>query len=803
MATERLIPGGRASAAAVLRPALLLATLIVAACGGDPTPLPRTALHLDPRLEGGVSPAAAFAAAERTVGEWKVSEDPTSLGPWRLVKGSLGSGGAQGGVRLRPLPDADGVPALVYDGAVGADRFNVVEVDLLVGRVPASALTWRQRESGVRGAQREQLRAQPELQTLRLSMVDQPRWRGTLEDLTLELTTVRAKPVDLVAIRHIRRGFEAGASPLAESGIDSGDGGVIDVGGEAYRAWPLPLDDPLVSLLRVPPKARLEFATAPTGAGLGAPLELRVTARPPGGGATQRLSTIPLGAHDGERRWTRTAVDLSGLAGRNLRLEFLVSPVGSQEVDLGDRAPALLGAPMVVGELSEERPPNVLLVTLDTTRFDALGSSFTGGERDPRVHTPFLDSLAAESLVFTDAWSAGNSTQPSHASILTGLAIQDHALFDNYGVLSPAANTLAEILRAEGYATAASITLEAVGASSGFAQGFDRMAPPLANSHLDGRHQVDMARAWIAEWNGDRPWFLWVHVYDPHTPYLLPEGALEAYVEASGVQPPPTRVDPPTLFEPDEYPADTAFLRGINNREHANFLYRAEVAYTDALMGSLFEALEAAGDGDRTLSVITADHGEHLGERSIFYSHQGLTPETLHVPLLLRLPGGGEGRYVAERVTTRDVVPTIVAALGIDRVPPTRDLVAIADRGADAQRVFWFEHANGYQVGCRDDRYHFVTTLREGFTLGVFERRVDGRTVLGQHPVPRGSSSLYDWRADPGLTRDLAAERPELVEAYLAALEEYRAAARPFERTARDLTAEQEEQLRNLGYTGD
>ncbi|WP_419192198.1 sulfatase [Engelhardtia mirabilis] len=780
--------------------------LLLASCGKPVPPGPPTAIHLDPRLDGGVSPARAFADAERLVGEWVLGEDPASFGPWRLVGAAATPGVRSSGVLIRGELDLESHPALEYVGAADAAAFNVIEVDLVVGRTVRSSLAWYL-PGGARATQQAELRGSAQVQTLRLSMVEMHQWRGELSNLRLEPSSGVRAPIELVAIRHIHRSFEPGASPSDPSGELSGDGGVIDIDGEAYRAWPMALDDPLTCEAVVPPGGQLVFATGLLGGALELPLSLIVSVAPVDGSSGRREQVLvhPYPRPGEHRAWHRCRVDLTALEGQSVELEFLVRLDGELRERSLDRALAVIGSPLLVGEFGAARPPNVVLVTLDTTRFDALGSSFTGEAPQPGVHTPFLDELAARSLVFTDAWSAGNSTQPSHASILTGLSIQDHALFDNYGVLDPSVTTLAEILRSHGYYTAGAVSFEAIGESSGFAQGFDRFGPPQPGSNLDGRDVIDVARRWIDEWDeaGERPFFLWVHLYDPHTPYLLPDGALEDYLRGTGLELPPRRVEPPTLFEPDIYPPDLDFLQGINSREHVEFLYRVEVAYADRLLSELFGAIDAVGQMDRTLAVITADHGEHLGERKTYYSHRGLTPETLHVPLLVKLPNSVEGEYVAERVTTRDVVPTIVAQLGLDQVDPRRDLVAVARAGADPERVFWFEHASGHQVGCRDDRYHFITTLRDGFTFGVEIDEVEGRTVMRKLPLPNGSCSLYDWRADPGLTHDLAPKEPELVAEYLAKLEAYRASARPFERAARDLTEAQQDQLRALGYAGD
>ena len=126
--------------------------------------------------------------------------------------------------------------------------------------------------------------------------------------------------------------------------------------------------------------------------------------------------------------------------------------------------------------------------------------------------------------------------------------------------------------------------------------------------------------------------------------------------------------------------------------------------------------------------------------------------------------------------------------------------VTLDDPAAVPERV-WFEHANGYVIGSRDDTYHFMVVLRDNFTFGLTP--VEGSPYLMPVPQPKGKVELYDWRADPGLTHNLADEPPEVVAQYLALVDEYRASAEPVGSQKRAMTAEEEAQMESLGYTGD
>jgi arylsulfatase A-like enzyme/Flp pilus assembly protein TadD len=274
---------------------------------------------------------------------------------------------------------------------------------------------------------------------------------------------------------------------------------------------------------------------------------------------------------------------------------------------------------------------NVLIVTIDTLRGDTL-SSYGGAAR-----TPNLDALAAAGIRFTFAHAHAVVTLPSHASILTGRYPFDHGVRDNAGFrLAPAAVTLAEAARDKGFATGAFVGAFPLDRQFGLAQGFDvyddlggrEVAPAdFAFADRPAAEVVATARAWIER--QQKPWFTWVHVFDPHAPYA----------------PPP--------------PYD---------REYAGNPYAGEVAYVDHALGPL---LDLAGRGPRpTTVVVTADHGEGLGDHGEATHGVFAYESTLQVPLILAQIGGGARRSAAgatSNVPVRhvDIVPTIADLTGM------------------------------------------------------------------------------------------------------------------------------------------
>lgn len=275
--------------------------------------------------------------------------------------------------------------------------------------------------------------------------------------------------------------------------------------------------------------------------------------------------------------------------------------------------------------------PNILLITMDTTRVDAVGA-YGGGS----TSTPNLDRLAAESARFNRAYTVTPLTIPAHSSIMTGLYPPRHGVRDNGDFfLAPEATTLAERLKAGGYATAAAVGAEVTSHHWGFAQGFDSFADNLGKTEEHGnRWRVERtgdkvtadALGWLNARPADgSPWFLWAHFYDAHHPYEPPSEFLDA--------------DP-------EHP------------------YRAEVAFVDHQIGEIVEAVRVRGEFGRTLIVVVADHGEGLGSHGESMHGVLLYDATTHIPMIIHDPGSG-ARVIETPVSLVDLVPTIVSAAGL------------------------------------------------------------------------------------------------------------------------------------------
>jgi arylsulfatase A-like enzyme/Flp pilus assembly protein TadD len=346
---------------------------------------------------------------------------------------------------------------------------------------------------------------------------------------------------------------------------------------------------------------------------------------------------------------------------------------------------------------------NVIVVTLDTLRADRLGCyGFSG------VQTPHLDALAREGVLFEQATATVPLTFPSHASIFTGRIPPHHGVHDNGGYfLEDQQVTLAERLKEAGYATGAFIGAWVLDSRWGLAQGFDTYADrfDLSQRKLESSGSVqkrgdavmDEALAWLQGVRAKK-FFAWVHLYDPHTPY-----------------------EPPEPWDA-RYPGQP---------------YLGEIAYTDAVVGRLVEWLREAALLERTLVVVTADHGESLGEHGEATHTFFIYDATTHVPLIVRTPWGERGR-VSAQVSSVDLMPTLLDLTGLapqDGIDGRSLARLLLDPGADPGHVAYSE--------TYFTRYHFgwqhLRSLR------------DGRHKFIDAPTPE----LYDVQQDPRESKNI------------------------------------------------
>jgi arylsulfatase A-like enzyme/Flp pilus assembly protein TadD len=389
---------------------------------------------------------------------------------------------------------------------------------------------------------------------------------------------------------------------------------------------------------------------------------------------------------------------------------------------------------------------NVLLVTIDTLRGDALGSY--GG----RAATPHLDALAARGARFTFAHSHAVLTLPSHATILTGRYPYEHGIRDNSGFrLGAGETTLASRLKSMGFSTGAFVSAFPLDQRYGLQTGFDAYddrisevgkTQEVAIPERRGDATVTASLDWIGRQSGR--WFGWVHVFDPHAPYA-----------------------PPDEWKA-RYPSDA---------------YAAEVAWTDAVLAPLFASLEK--QARPTLVVVTADHGESLGEHGELTHGVFAYEATLRVPLIVSEITPGRKATGGVRVDSParhvDLLPTILDLVGAPEAPQAsagRSLVGAMTGGREDDRPLYFES--------------MMPTLARGWAplRGV----IVGREKYIELPI----RELYDLGTDPPELQNAASLRGDRLTVMQNVLRGFNVAApgRPLEETAAA-----RERLRALGYT--
>jgi tetratricopeptide (TPR) repeat protein len=386
----------------------------------------------------------------------------------------------------------------------------------------------------------------------------------------------------------------------------------------------------------------------------------------------------------------------------------------------------------------------VVLVSIDTLRADRLPFYGYG-----HAATPALDRLGREGIVFDDVYSHCPLTLPAHASLLTGLLPPRHGVRDNIGfTLAQARTTLATRFRAAGWRTGGAVSAYVLRSQTGIAQGFEFFddaleiegsAESLGSLQRDGSIAVDALAGWI-DAHGNEPVFAFLHLYEPHAPYAPPERF--------------ARLAP----------------------------YDGEIAYADELVGRCLDRLRDRGIYDRALIVVTSDHGEGLGQHGEAEHGVFLYREAVHVPLLVRLPGGTRaGTRIAGTAGQVDIAATLldlagVPAAGLDGVSLRPALV----EGAAAPRSVYSETLY--------PRYHFGWSE----LYAVSEARF--RYVRAPRP------ELYDLGLDPGETRNLVESRASgaaAMDGWLSGILASGEVASPEE-----VAPELREKLQALGYIG-
>ncbi|MCW5980751.1 MAG: sulfatase-like hydrolase/transferase [Bryobacteraceae bacterium] len=393
------------------------------------------------------------------------------------------------------------------------------------------------------------------------------------------------------------------------------------------------------------------------------------------------------------------------------------------------------------------RPLNVLLVTIDTLRADRLRCYGY-----PEIETPNIDRIAQNGALFENAVAQTPLTPPSHASMFTGLYPTAHHVRGNGGfILKPSTTTLATILQQQGWDTAAFVSAAVLTRVAGLNQGFtvydDRMPKSgpgldvIADAERPAGQTVDHALRWLETQSG-RPFFLWVHVFDPHLPYK-----------------------PPAPF----------------SHRYKDRPYDGEIAYADHELGRLFDAVSKKSPADRTLIAVLSDHGESLGDHGEYTHGVFVYDSTLRIPFIMSGPGIPAGLRVKRQARTVDLLPTVMELMG-GRPPASIHGVSLTPffAGKDA----------GTDIS-------YAETLYPKINMGWAELRAIRTNRWKYILAPK--QELYDLLEDPGETNNL-------IQSHAAEAQKLKAELRAIAGEGREKietsTVDQRtlEQLRSLGY---
>jgi len=401
------------------------------------------------------------------------------------------------------------------------------------------------------------------------------------------------------------------------------------------------------------------------------------------------------------------------------------------------RQPPSKGPSRPAAEASSGSGLSVLLITIDTLRADHLSAYGYARRTSPRI-----DALATQGTLFDEAYTFWPKTRGSFVALLTGKPPSRTGYSKTHPVLLDLNATLASVLRAAGYATTAVVDNPNVAAGLGYSKGFDRYRETWEDGAL--ATEMDRARAITAEGaeilraaRPERPFLLWLHYVNPHTPYE-PEKPFDTMF-ADGFESGPELPVVPGLH------GGVSKQWAVAGRRRLGYYvaqYDGEIAAVDDEVGRVLAALESSAVRDRTLVVLTSDHGESLGEHDYYFDHgENLFHPSLRVPLIVRAPGAPAGRRSPVFASTLDLVPTIL----------------------DAVKVSWPADLMGTSLldvveGRGEPRRERLFAQNDRNLVAAFDRSFK---IIATPETERRQFALYDRARDPGEKKDVARARPE------------------------------------------
>lgn len=403
----------------------------------------------------------------------------------------------------------------------------------------------------------------------------------------------------------------------------------------------------------------------------------------------------------------------------------------------------------------------IIMISLDSLRANRLGSY---GYTKPT--SPYMDKIASEGALFENAFASDIPTEAVHTSIFTGKVGLRTGVVSHGSELTSLPKTtewLPTMLRKTGFTTAAVDNLYQL--KEWFARGFRYYINSVGKERwIDAKTVNELTKPWLRE-HKDEDFFLFLHYWDPHTPYLPPEEYIPLFYDANKNPYGKQNTSMDGAYNHLAYPFfkhhHFDLLGPVTDAEYVNALYDAEIRYLDYRLKEIDNYLEELGIKDDTLLIIFGDHGESLTEHDIFWDHCGLYDTTVQVPLIMRWPEYiPQGKRVKGLVQQVDLMPTILEAINKNAQPNLEQLTVPKDTDgrslwpamlgqeqATYSKIYLSECAWQAARGIRTDKYKFIRTMDSG-------------------PFTRPQRELYDLTTDPEETKNLAETYIELADQF-------------------------------------
>ncbi len=436
-------------------------------------------------------------------------------------------------------------------------------------------------------------------------------------------------------------------------------------------------------------------------------------------------------------------------------------------------------------KVNPEESENIILITVDTLRYDHVGVC---GNKE--IATPVMDALAENGILFENAYSQTHFTTPSHISILSSLYLMEHGSYImEKQALDPGLVTLPVILKKRGFTNAAIISMSAMQPDmvGGIDRGFDYFRYPAGRSQCTAGETMDYVEKWLKK-NHERKFFLWLHIYDPHMPYVPPEPFNTAYYEGDPYSGEDTMKD--AVFAGWWYTKFHAFIDWLKPIKDINYpatQYMGEISYADHELGRLMKKLDDYRLNN-TWIILTSDHGENLGEHGVLFDHQGLYETTLKVPLIFSNKEQTSSDRISSLVMSVDIMPTVLDILDINHEGRMsgKSLLPLMERKADKVHDFVFAegHVN-FAASVFDGEWRYTEIYKDYDYSSEFMPRA-------------GSFELYRY---PDEETNLFAANPEIAARYKEILKLWKKGRTDnFETANPEMSEEDREMLKSLGY---